>query len=65
MQKIDSIEMLEAIYKAPVGERSIWKEIDHINHRACDAARVTYQETDNAGTSIYSMRCFHTDPDAR
>ena len=31
MQKIDSIEMLEAIYKAPVGERSIWKEIDHIN----------------------------------
>ena len=31
MQKIDSIEMLEAIYNSPVGERSIWKEIDHIN----------------------------------
>jgi len=28
MQKIDSIEMLETIYSAPVGERSIWKEID-------------------------------------
>jgi hypothetical protein len=31
MQKIDSIEMLQAIYNSPVGERSIWKEIDHIN----------------------------------
>ena len=31
MQKIDSIEMLETIYSAPVEERSIWKEIDHIN----------------------------------
>jgi PPOX class probable FMN-dependent enzyme len=31
MQKIDSIEMLEAIYSGPVGERSIWKEINHIN----------------------------------
>ncbi len=31
MQKIDSIEMLEAIYSSPVGERSLWKEIDHIN----------------------------------
>lgn len=31
MQKIDSIEMLETIYSGPVGERSLWKEIDHIN----------------------------------
>ena len=31
MQKIDSLEMLEKIYSGPVGERSIWKEIDHIN----------------------------------
>jgi len=31
MQKIDSIEMLETVYSAPVGERSLWKEIDHIN----------------------------------
>jgi predicted pyridoxine 5'-phosphate oxidase superfamily flavin-nucleotide-binding protein len=31
MQKIDSVEMLEKIYSSPVGERSIWKEIDHIN----------------------------------
>ena len=31
MQKIDSIEKLEAAYSAPVGERSIWKEIDHVN----------------------------------
>ena len=31
MQKIDSIEMLETIYSRPVGERSLWKEIDHIN----------------------------------
>ena len=31
MQKIDSIEMLETVYSTPVGERSIWKEIDHIN----------------------------------
>ncbi|MCP4980845.1 MAG: pyridoxamine 5'-phosphate oxidase family protein [Gammaproteobacteria bacterium] len=31
MQKINSIEMLEAIYHAPVGERSIWKQIDHVN----------------------------------
>ena len=31
MQKIDSIEKLEAVYSTPVGERSIWKEIDHVN----------------------------------
>ena len=31
MQKIDSLEMLETIYSGPVGERSLWKEIDHIN----------------------------------
>lgn len=31
MQKIDSIEMLQTIYSDPVGERSLWKEIDHIN----------------------------------
>lgn len=31
MQKIDTVEMLEEIYSTPVGERSIWKEIDHVN----------------------------------
>ena len=31
MQIIDSIEKLEAIYSTPVGERSLWKEIDHVN----------------------------------
>jgi PPOX class probable FMN-dependent enzyme len=31
MKKIDSIEMLESIYQLPPGERSIWKEIDHVN----------------------------------
>ena len=31
MQKVDSLEMLEQAYRAPVGERSLWKEIDHIN----------------------------------
>ncbi len=31
MQKVDSLEMLEQAYSAPVGERSRWKEIDHIN----------------------------------
>jgi PPOX class probable FMN-dependent enzyme len=31
MQKIDSIELLEQIYDVPVGERSIWKQIDHVN----------------------------------
>jgi PPOX class probable FMN-dependent enzyme len=31
MKKIDSIEMLESVYQLPPGERSIWKEIDHIN----------------------------------
>lgn len=31
MAKITSIEMLEAVYDRPVNERSLWKEIDHIN----------------------------------
>lgn len=31
MQKITSLEMLEQVYAAPVSERAIWKEIDHIN----------------------------------
>ena len=31
MSKITSIEQLESIYSRPVGERSRWKEIDHIN----------------------------------
>ena len=31
MQKIDSIEKLEEIYSTPASERSIWKEIDHVN----------------------------------
>ncbi len=31
MQKINSIEMLENIYLGPVTQRSIWKEIDHID----------------------------------
>jgi len=31
MQKIDSIEKLEAVYSAPVSERAIWKEVDHVN----------------------------------
>lgn len=31
MEKVSSIEMLETIYDRPVGERSLWKEIDHIN----------------------------------
>ena len=31
MQKVSSLEMLEQVYSAPVGERSRWKEIDHVN----------------------------------
>ena len=31
MHKIDSLEKLEQIYTNPVPERSIWKEIDHVN----------------------------------
>ena len=31
MDKITSIEQLESVYSRPVNERSIWKEIDHIN----------------------------------
>lgn len=31
MDKITSIEKLESIYNRPVNERSLWKEIDHIN----------------------------------
>jgi len=31
MHKIDSLEKLEQIYSNPAPERSIWKEIDHVN----------------------------------
>jgi uncharacterized protein len=31
MQKISSVEMLEQVYSGPVGERSLWKQIDHVN----------------------------------
>lgn len=31
MQKITSLEMLQQTYAAPVSERALWKEIDHIN----------------------------------
>jgi PPOX class probable FMN-dependent enzyme len=31
MQKIDSEEILEQVYSAEVGKRSLWKEIDHVN----------------------------------
>jgi PPOX class probable FMN-dependent enzyme len=31
MQKITSLEMLQQRYAAPVSERAIWKEIDHID----------------------------------
>ena len=31
MQKIDSLEKLEQVYTNPAPERSIWKEIDHVN----------------------------------
>jgi len=31
MHKIDSLEMLDQIYSNPAPERSIWKEIDHVN----------------------------------
>ena len=31
MDKITSLEMLESVYSRPVSERSMWKEIDHIN----------------------------------
>ena len=31
MQKIDSLERLEQIYPNPAPQRSIWKEIDHVN----------------------------------
>lgn len=31
MQKVSSLEMLEQVYSGPVGERSLWKEIDHVN----------------------------------
>lgn len=31
MQKIDSLEMLEQIYSNPAPQRSLWKEIDHVN----------------------------------
>lgn len=31
MDKITSLEMLESVYSRPVSERSLWKEIDHIN----------------------------------
>jgi hypothetical protein len=31
MQKIDSKEILEQVYSAEVGERALWKEIDHVN----------------------------------
>ena len=31
MQTIDSEQILEQVYSAEVGERSLWKEIDHVN----------------------------------
>ena len=31
MDKITSLEMLESVYSRPVSERSLWKELDHIN----------------------------------
>lgn len=31
MQKIESLQMLEEAYSGSVSERSLWKEIDHIN----------------------------------
>ena len=31
MQKIESLEKLDQIYSNPAPERSLWKEIDHIN----------------------------------
>lgn len=31
MQKITSLEMLQEVYSRPASERSLWKEIDHIN----------------------------------
>jgi hypothetical protein len=31
MKKASSVDMLEQVYDAPVGERSRWKEIDHVN----------------------------------
>ena len=31
MADIDSEDGLEALYPDPVGERSLWKEIDHVN----------------------------------
>ncbi|MCP4768686.1 MAG: pyridoxamine 5'-phosphate oxidase family protein [Gammaproteobacteria bacterium] len=31
MHQIDSLEKLEQIYRNPVPERSLWKEIDHVN----------------------------------
>jgi PPOX class probable FMN-dependent enzyme len=31
MQKIDSENILEQVYSAEVGERALWKEIDHVN----------------------------------
>jgi hypothetical protein len=31
MQTIDSAQILEQVYGAEVGERSLWKEIDHVN----------------------------------
>ena len=31
MQKIDSENILEQVYSAEVSERSLWKEIDHVN----------------------------------
>jgi len=31
MQKVSSVEMLEQVYSGPVGERSLWKEIDYVN----------------------------------
>lgn len=31
MKKVSSVDMLEQVYHGPVGERSRWKEIDHVN----------------------------------